>query len=87
LFDYPDSSENVKKNGGYRSCQKFYCRCCKKNFNDKTDTIFHYSHTPLKKWFMVLYPFFVLRPGCSIMEIATPANRRKKMFERLLIGS
>jgi transposase-like protein len=30
--------------------------------------IFHYSHTPLKKWFIVLYLFFVLWPGCSIME-------------------
>ena len=61
-------SQNIKKNGCYRSYQKFYCKCCKKNFNDKTDTIFHYSHTPLKKWFMVLYLFFVLWPGCSIME-------------------
>ena len=25
-----------------------------RNLNDKTDTIFHYSHTPLKKWFIVL---------------------------------
>ena len=61
-------SQNIKKNGCYRSYQKFYCKCCKKNFNDKTDTIFHYSHTPLKKWFMVLYLFFVLWPGCSIKE-------------------
>src|SRR5215471_19838972 len=61
-------SQNIKKNGCYRSNQKFYCKCCKKNFNDKTDTIFHYSHTPLKKWFIVLYLFFVLWPGCSIME-------------------
>jgi transposase-like protein len=56
-------SQHIKKNGSYRSYQKFYCKCCKKNFNDKTDTIFHYSHTPLKKWFMVLYLFFVLWPG------------------------
>ena len=61
-------SKNIKKNGCYRSYQKFYCKCYKKNFNDKTDTIFHYSHTPLKKWFMVLYLSFVLWPGCSIME-------------------
>ena len=61
-------SENIKKNGRYRAYQKYYCKCCKKNFNDKTDTIFHYSHTPLKKWFIVLYLFFVLWPGCSIME-------------------
>ena len=61
-------SQNIKKNGCYRSYQKFYCKCCKKNFNDKTDTIFHYSHTPLRKWFIVLYLFFVLWPVCSIME-------------------
>jgi transposase-like protein len=61
-------SQNRKKNVCYR-CQKFYCKCCKKNFNDKTDTIFHYSHTPSKKWFIVQYLFFVSW-GCSIMEIS-----------------
>ena len=30
-----------------------------RNLNDKTDTIFHYSHTPLKKWFIVtLYSLY-----------------------------
>ena len=29
---------------------------------------FHYSHSPLKTWFLVLYLFFVLWPGCSIHE-------------------
>ncbi|MGA8080620.1 MAG: hypothetical protein WB988_02065, partial [Candidatus Nitrosopolaris sp.] len=50
---------DIKKNGCYRSYPKFYCKRCKKNFNDKTDTIFHYSHTPLKKWLIVQYLFFV----------------------------
>ena len=31
-------------------------------------TIFHYSHTQLKTWFLALYLFFVLWPGCSIHE-------------------
>ncbi|MGC1929921.1 MAG: hypothetical protein WA667_13170, partial [Candidatus Nitrosopolaris sp.] len=38
-----------------------------RNLNDKTDTIFHYSHTPLKKWFIVLSILCIV-PGCSIME-------------------
>ena len=61
-------SRNVKKDGHYRSYQKYFCKQCKKWFNDKTGTIFHYSHTPLKLWFLALYLFFVLWPGCSIHE-------------------
>lgn len=52
-------SQNIKKNGCYRSYPKFYCKRCKKNFYDKTDTILHYSHTPLKKWLTVQYVSFV----------------------------
>jgi hypothetical protein len=27
-------------------------------------------HTPLKKWFLALYLYFVLWPGCSVREIS-----------------
>ena len=74
-------SQNIKKNGCYRSYQKFYCKCCKKNFNDKTDTIFHYSHTPLKKWFIVLYLFGLLERQ-DILEIG-----REVLKHRLLCGA
>lgn len=60
--------ENIKKDGRYRAYQKYYCKLCKKWFNDKTGTIFHYSHASLKIWFLVMYLFFVLWPGCSIRE-------------------
>jgi transposase-like protein len=63
-------SSNIKKDGHYRDYQKYRCKSCRKWFNDKTGTIFHYSHTPLRKWFLVLYLFFVLWPGCSIREIS-----------------
>jgi transposase-like protein len=62
------NSLQVKKDGYYRSYQKYFCKECKRWFNDKTGTIFHYSHTPLKAWFLALYLFFVLWPGCSIHE-------------------
>jgi transposase-like protein len=54
----------------YRSYQKYFCRKCRKSFNDKTGTIFHYSHAPLKAWFLVLYLYFVLWRGCSTREIS-----------------
>ena len=63
-------SYNMKKDGHYRSYQKFFCKQCKRQFNDKTGTVFHYSHTPLKKWFLAIYLYFVLWPGCSTREIS-----------------
>jgi transposase-like protein len=63
-------SYNIKKDGHYRSYQKYFCKQCERGFNDKTGTIFHYSHTPLKVWFLVIYLYFVLWPGCSIREIS-----------------
>ena len=46
------------------------CKQCQRWFNDKTGTVFHYSHTLLKIWFLALYLYFVLWPGCSIREIS-----------------
>jgi hypothetical protein len=47
IFPYC-SSENVKKDGHNRDYQKYDCESCKKEFNHKAGTIFHYSHVPLK---------------------------------------
>lgn len=63
-------SNNVKKDGFYKSYQKYFCKQCERWFNDKTSTVFHYSHTPLKVWFLAMYLYFVLWPGCSIREIS-----------------
>jgi transposase-like protein len=63
-------SYNIKKDGHYRSYQKYFCKQCQRWFNDKTGTVFHYSHTPLKIWFLALYLYFILWPGCSIREIS-----------------
>lgn len=46
------SSYNVKKDGRYRSYQKYYCKYCRKSFNDNTGNIFHYSHNPLRIFIM-----------------------------------
>jgi transposase-like protein len=65
-------SYDIKKDGRYRSYyQKYLCKQCKRWFNDKTGFVFHYSHTPLKKWFLAIYLYFILWPGCSIREISS----------------
>jgi len=64
-------SYNIKKDGHYRSYQKYFCKQCERWFNDKTGSAFHYSHTPLKKWFLAIYLYFILWPGCSIKEISS----------------
>ena len=64
-------SYHIKKDGQYRSYQKYFCKQCRRWFNDKTDTVFHYSHTQLKKWFLAIYLYFILLPGCSIREISS----------------
>lgn len=61
-------SDNTKKDGHYRSYQKYFCKSCLRSFNDKTGTLFHYSRTPLSRWFIAIYLFFVLWIGCSIRE-------------------
>ena len=63
-------SSNIKKDGRYRSYQKYFCKQCERWFNDKTGTVFHYSHTPLKIWFLAIYLYFILLPGFSIREIS-----------------
>lgn len=55
-------SYDINKDGQYRSYHKYIRKQCNRWFNDKTDTVFHYSHTPLKNWFLALYLYFVLWP-------------------------
>jgi transposase-like protein len=62
---------DIKKDGQYRYYQKYFCKHCERWFNDKTGTTFHYSHTPLRKWFLAIYLYFILWPRCSIKEISS----------------
>jgi transposase-like protein len=54
-------SQNIKKNGCYRSYQKFYCKCCKKNDHDsennknsKEELSLAMKHLPNKSDFILL---------------------------------
>ena len=43
----------AKKYGRYKMYfQRYFCHNCNVTFNDKTGTIFHYSHISLSSWFV-----------------------------------
>jgi transposase-like protein len=46
-------SKEVIKWGKYKGLQRYKCKKCNKTFNDKTGTIFHYSHISLFDWGMI----------------------------------
>ena len=51
-------SENVKKNGHDNvqvECQHYYCKSCKRYFDELTSTVFTGYHRPLKVWIACLY--------------------------------
>jgi transposase-like protein len=55
----------VKGHGPYRHGLKRYkCKACKRTFNDKTGTIFHYSRLSLKEWFMLISLYLGLHNSC-----------------------
>ncbi|MXX20579.1 MAG: IS1595 family transposase [Cenarchaeum sp. SB0661_bin_35] len=52
-------SSNIKKRGRYMTClQRYYCKDCKRSFNDKTGTILHYKHVGPGQWMMLVWGFF-----------------------------
>jgi len=66
-------SRKVKRYGRYRRIfQRYCCYECHHTFNDKTGTVFHYSHSSLSEWFLAIYLFCIASwLGCSIMSISS----------------
>lgn len=64
-------SRCIKRYGKYRKIfQRYLCKCCGKTFNDKTGSIFHYSHLSLSEWFLAIYLFSIPWLGMSISSIS-----------------
>ena len=63
---------NIHKEGWSLQINKsIFASSVKDDSTIKNSTVFlHYSHTPLKVWFLVMYLYFVLWHGCSIRDIA-----------------
>ncbi len=62
------NSNRVRRHCRYRMLfQRYYCHHCGQTFNDKTGTVFHYSHVPLSRWFLAIYLFCMVSwTGISI---------------------
>ncbi|MGI0101247.1 MAG: IS1595 family transposase [Nitrosotalea sp.] len=43
------------------------CHDCRHTFNDKTGTVFHYSHVSLSRWFLAVYLFCIV--SCNGISI------------------
>ncbi len=64
-------SRSIKRYGKYkRIFQRYYCYDCSHTFNDKTGTIFHYSHVSLSDWFLAIYLFCIPWMGMSMSSIS-----------------
>jgi transposase-like protein len=64
-------SSKVKRYGKYRRIfQRYLCNECHHTFNDKTGTVFHYSHLSLSEWFLAIYLFCIPWLGVSINSIS-----------------
>ena len=63
---------SIKKHGKYKIYfQRYFCYRCNHTFNDKTGTVFHYSHISLSKWFCHIWLFCICSiTGISIREIS-----------------
>ncbi|WP_419533835.1 transposase [Endozoicomonas sp.] len=51
-------SENIKKNGHDNvqvECQHYYCKSCKRYFDDLTNTVFSGYQRPIMAWIACLY--------------------------------
>ena len=57
-------SKKNKKTGFYQ------CKDCRKQFNVKTNTIFHRSKLPLQKWLYASYLLQTARKGVSSLQLS-----------------
>ena len=62
----------IKKNGKYEIyLHRYCCRYCRRAFNDKTGTVFHYSRVPFSGWFLHICLYCMVPVACvSIREIS-----------------
>lgn len=59
-----------KKIWSYKIIHQYKCKACLKIFTPTVGTIFHRSHTPLKKWFFAIYMFCSHKKGVSSVQLA-----------------
>lgn len=56
---------------------RFQCDCCHKSFTSTVGTIFHNSHIPLQKWFLIISMMLNAKKGISSYQIARDLEMRQ----------
>jgi len=83
-------SKEVVKNGSdktYPDKQHYYCKSCKKYFDDLTDTIFSGSHQPIHHWITVLYMMHLNTSNLQISkELEISENTAQEMCSKIREG-
>ena len=60
-----------------RAMQRWQCRTCKRAFSVTVGTIFHGTHVPLKKWFLLLALMLNAKKSASACQIARDIGMRR----------
>ena len=51
----------------YREYKRYMCKGCRRTFNDRTGTLFHYSRMSLRAWFFLILQFVVLHSSVNTL--------------------
>lgn len=81
-------SGSIKRHCRYkRVFQRYYCHDCGHTFNDKTGTVFHYSHVPLSTWFLAVYLFCCISwSGISIRSTSLQSGIAYRICYHMIRG-
>ena len=77
ICPYCDSKTIYKHEGKDRIMRRWQCGDCKKSFSVTVGTIFHGTHIPLRKWFLVLALMLNAKKSASSCQISRDTGIRQ----------
>ena len=77
ICPYCDSEHVGRHASGDRANQRWQCRDCTRAFSVTVGTIFHGTHMPLRKWFMVLALMLNAKKSASAYQISRDLGIRR----------
>jgi transposase-like protein len=77
ICPYCGSEEVGRHASGDRSHQRWQCRVCTRAFSVTVGTIFHGTHMPMRKWFIVLALMLNAKKSASAYQISRDTGIRR----------
>jgi transposase-like protein len=81
---YCQSTKICRHVSGDRKGQRWQCQDCTRAFAVTVGTIFHGTHIPLKKWFLVLALMLNAKKSASAYQIARDVGMRRPTVWRMM---